>query len=60
MHLGGVFVGILWLFCVHFSQFCDLMGIQILHNIRSLMTSCGLYICGQDGRIHFRLSIHIE
>ena len=35
MHLGGgVFVGILWLFCVHFSQFCDLMGIQILHNIR--------------------------
>ena len=28
------FVGILWLFCVHFSQFCDLMGIQILHNIR--------------------------
>ena len=31
---GGVFVGILWLFCVHFSQFCDLMGIQILHNIR--------------------------
>ena len=28
---GGVFVGILWLFCVHFSQFCDLMGIQILH-----------------------------
>ena len=31
---GGVFVGILWLFCVHFSQFCDLMGIQILYNIR--------------------------
>ena len=31
---GGVFVGILWLFCVYFSQFCDLMGIQILHNIR--------------------------
>ena len=31
---GGAFVGILWLFCVHFSQFCDLMGIQILHNIR--------------------------
>ena len=31
---GGVFVDILWLFCVHFSQFCDLMGIQILHNIR--------------------------
>ena len=24
---GGVFVGILWLFCVHFSQFCDLMDI---------------------------------
>ena len=22
------------LFCVHFSQFFDLMGIQILHNIR--------------------------
>ena len=21
-------------FCVHFSQFCDLIGIQILHNIR--------------------------
>ena len=34
MHLGGVFVDILWLFCVHFSKFCDLMGIQILHNIR--------------------------
>ena len=34
VHLGGVFVDILWLFCVHFSQFCDLMGIQILHNIR--------------------------
>ena len=32
--VGGVFVGILWLFCVHFSQFCDLMGIEILHNIR--------------------------
>ena len=31
---GGVFVGILWPFCVHFSQFCDLVGIQILHNIR--------------------------
>ena len=31
---GGVFVDILWLFYVHFSQFCDLMGIQILHNIR--------------------------
>ena len=34
VHLGGVFVDILWLFCVHFSQFCDLMGIQILHNTR--------------------------
>ena len=34
MCIWGVFVGILWLFCVHFSQFCDLMGIQILHNIR--------------------------
>ena len=34
VHLEGVFVGILWLFCVHFSQFCDLMGIQILLNIR--------------------------
>ena len=34
VHLGGAFVGILWLFCVHFSQFCDLMGIQILHIIR--------------------------
>ena len=34
VHLGGVFVDILWLLCVHFSQFCDLMGIQILHNIR--------------------------
>ena len=34
VHLGGVFVGILWLFCLHFSQVCDLMGIQILHNIR--------------------------
>ena len=31
---GGVFADILWLFCVHFSQFCDLMGIQILHNMR--------------------------
>ena len=31
---GGRFRGHLWLFCVHFSQFCDLMGIQILHNIR--------------------------
>ena len=31
---GGIFVGILRLFCVHFSQFCDLLGIQILHNIR--------------------------
>ena len=31
---GGVFVGILWRLCVHFSQFCDLMGIQMLHNIR--------------------------
>ena len=31
---GGVFVGILWLFCVYFSQFYDLMGIQILHSIR--------------------------
>ena len=31
---GGVFVGILWLFCVRFSQFCDFMGIQILNNIR--------------------------
>ena len=30
---GGGGVGILWLFCVHFNQFCDLMGIQILHNI---------------------------
>ena len=34
VHLGGVFVDILWLFCAHFSQFCDLMGIQILDNIR--------------------------
>ena len=34
VHLGGVLMGILWLFCVHFSQFCDLMGIQILHYIR--------------------------
>ena len=32
--VGGRFRGHLWLFCVHFSQFCDLMGIQILHNIR--------------------------
>ena len=30
----GRFRGHLWLLCVHFSQFCDLMGIQILHNIR--------------------------
>ena len=29
-----IFEGILWLFCVYFSQFCDLMGIKILHNIR--------------------------
>ena len=31
---GGRFRGHLWLLCVHFSHFCDLMGIQILHNIR--------------------------
>ena len=31
---GGGGVGILWLFYVHFSQFCDLMGIQIPHDIR--------------------------
>ena len=31
MHLGAFSWAILWLFCVHFSQFCDLMGIQILY-----------------------------
>ena len=34
MCIWGRFRGHLWLLCVHFSQFCDLMGIQILHNIR--------------------------
>ena len=30
----GRFRGHFMLFCVQFSQFCDLMGIQILHNFR--------------------------
>ena len=34
MCIWGRFRVYLWLLCVHFSQFCDLMGIQILHNIR--------------------------